>query len=105
MSLLRAREAVMTWYRPLLADLDLTEQQWRVIRVLFEVEALEISELARRTSVLPPSMSGILKRLESRNLVIRTPDSEDHRRSRISLAPAAESLMRAAGPRSEIRRS
>ena len=35
-ALLRARETVMHRFRPLLASHDLTEQQWRVIRVLGE---------------------------------------------------------------------
>ena len=38
MMLLRAREAVMGRFRPMLREFDLTEQQWRIIRVLAEVE-------------------------------------------------------------------
>ena len=34
MALLRTREAAMQHFRPLLAEHDLTEQQWRVLRAL-----------------------------------------------------------------------
>ncbi|MGB8973723.1 MAG: homoprotocatechuate degradation operon regulator HpaR, partial [Pseudomonas capeferrum] len=33
LSLLQAREAAMAFFRPLLNEHDLTEQQWRVIRI------------------------------------------------------------------------
>ena len=100
-ALLRARESILGWFRPLFSDFDLTEQQWRVIRVLYETEKLEISELARQTSILPPSMSGILKRLEARNLIIRTQDESDQRRVWISLHADALGLMDKIGPRYE----
>ena len=34
MALLRARETVMARFRPMLAENDINEQQWRVLRVL-----------------------------------------------------------------------
>jgi len=100
-ALLRARESVLGWFRPIFSDFDLTEQQWRVIRVLYETEKLEISELARQTSILPPSMSGILKRLEARQLIVRTQDTCDQRRVWISLDEGALQLMDKIGPRYE----
>ena len=47
-ALLRAREAVMGNFRPMLADFDVTEQQWRVMRVLSEAGRLDASDLAAR---------------------------------------------------------
>jgi len=35
MELLKAREAAMERFRPMLREHGLTEQQWRVIRALF----------------------------------------------------------------------
>jgi len=100
-ALLRARESVLGWFRPIFSDFELTEQQWRVIRVLYETEKLEISELARQTSILPPSMSGILKRLEARQLIVRTQDTCDQRRVWISLDHGALEMMDSIGPRYE----
>lgn len=36
MVLLRAREVIMAHFRPMLARHDITERQWRVLRVLAE---------------------------------------------------------------------
>ena len=40
MTLLRAREACMAEFRPMLHEHKLTEQQWRVLRVLMENDGL-----------------------------------------------------------------
>ncbi len=53
--LLRAREAVMSHFRPILAAHDVTEQQWRVIRVLAEAGMLDASEVAEKAFILAPS--------------------------------------------------
>lgn len=102
MTLLRAREAVMGVFRPLLAQYDITEQQWRILRALYEDDALEISQLARRCCILLPSISGILKRLETKNLVLRNTDAADQRRILISLTAQARLLIRDIAPFSEL---
>src|SRR5262245_61859399 len=64
--LLRAREAVMSHFRPILAAHDVTEQQWRVIRVLFEAGTLDASEVADKASILAPSLTRMIRSLEER---------------------------------------
>ena len=49
MMLLRAREAVMGRFRPMLRKFDLTEQQWRIIRALSEVEERDASDRREKT--------------------------------------------------------
>ena len=66
MSLLRAREAVMRHFRPSLRDHGLTEQQWRILRALTSVDAIEVTELARVAFLLGPSLSRILDRKSTR---------------------------------------
>jgi homoprotocatechuate degradation regulator HpaR len=88
MALLRAREVTMGFFRPLLHAHGLTEQQWRVIRVLEEYGALEFHELSRIAWIQPPSLSGILGRLERDALVRRSRSKEDQRRLHVALAPA-----------------
>src|SRR5438552_16427900 len=68
MSLLRAREAVMRQFRPSLRNHGLTEQQWRILRALTAVDAIEVTELARVAFLLGPSLSRILRDLEERHL-------------------------------------
>ena len=65
MQLLQAREAAMAHFRPMLREHGLTEQQWRVLRVLASEEQLDTGELASRTVLLAPSLSRILQSLES----------------------------------------
>src|SRR5690606_34984560 len=97
-ALLRAREAVMVRFRPVLAAHDVTEQQWRVIRVLAEQSPVDASELAERACVLAPSLTRIIRALELRRLIERRKDTEDGRRVLLALAPAGVELIRAVTP-------
>jgi homoprotocatechuate degradation regulator HpaR len=87
MALLAARESIMAFFRPRLNELGLTEQQWRIIRVLREHEELEFHELAAIAKVLPPSLSGMLTRLERLRLIRRRKRKSDQRRLHIALSP------------------
>ena len=93
-ALLRAREAVMVRFRPLLHARDVTEQQWRVIRVLAEESPLDASEVADRACVLAPSLTRIIKALEERALISRARDAGDGRRICLAIAPAGMDLIR-----------
>jgi hypothetical protein len=50
LALMRAREATMRYFRPHLRSLAVTEQQWRVLRVLHSAGSLEAKTLARRAA-------------------------------------------------------
>ena len=102
MALLQTREAAMQLFRPLLADHDLTEQQWRVLRSLSATsEPLEVGAIVDATFLLAPSLSRILKDLEARDLVRRAPVATDQRRAEISLTTAGYDLVAAVAPQSE----
>ena len=88
MALLRARELTMSYFRPLLHAHGLTEQQWRVIRVLQEYGELEFRDLSRVACIQPASLTGILTRLERATLVRRTRSRSDQRRLHLSLSRA-----------------
>lgn len=85
MALLRTREAVVQRFREVLSQHDLTEQQWRILRALDDQDNLEMSILAERCQILLPSISGILKRLETRQLIIRKTSRTDGRITLIAL--------------------
>ena len=87
MSLLRAREAVMRQFRPALREHGLTEQQWRILRALAGIDAIEVTELARMAFLLGPSLSRILRDLEARGLVERRTAAADQRRNMVSISP------------------
>jgi homoprotocatechuate degradation regulator HpaR len=92
-ALLRAREAVMVHFRPMLARRDVTEQQWRVIRVLAQAGKLDASELAERAFILAPSLTRILKSIEERGLVARSKDAGDGRRVLLEITQAGRELI------------
>jgi homoprotocatechuate degradation regulator HpaR len=101
MSLLRAREAVMRQFRPSLRNHGLTEQQWRILRALTAVEAIEVTELARTAFLLGPSLSRILRDLEARQLVERKTAAADQRRAVVSISARGLKLIEAVAPTSE----
>lgn len=99
-ALLRARETVMSRFRPLLASHDVTEQQWRVLRVLGEAGGLDATELAARSCILAPSLTRILRALEERGLIARDRDAADGRRIVIEIADAGRRLIAEVMPES-----
>src|SRR5215472_15677473 len=101
MSLLRAREAVMRQFRPSLRQHGLTEQQWRILRALAAIEAIEVTELARTAFLLGPSLSRILRDLDARGLIARKTAKTDLRRGVISISEKGIKLMEVVAPSSE----
>jgi len=85
LALLLAREAAMSFFRPLLNAHGLTEQQWRVIRILRQKGEMESFRLAEFACILRPSMTGVLARLERDGLIARKKSEEDQRVLLISL--------------------
>jgi homoprotocatechuate degradation regulator HpaR len=79
--LLQAREAVMTHNRPRLREHGLSDQQWRVLRVLGEHGTVETGRVAREAYILGPSLTGVLARMERDGLVRRERDPADQRRT------------------------
>ena len=78
--LVQARDAVVSYYRPVLNQAGITEQQWRIIRLSSQHGTLDFQELSQQTSILRPSLTGILTRLEKLELVMRLKPASDQRR-------------------------
>ncbi|MDF7676832.1 homoprotocatechuate degradation operon regulator HpaR [Neisseriaceae bacterium ESL0693] len=91
-TLLQAREALMSYFRPMLNDIGITDQQWRIIRLLAENGIIDFQDLAKQACILRPSLTGILTRLEKLDLVIRLKPSNDQRRVFLKLTPTGEAL-------------
>jgi homoprotocatechuate degradation regulator HpaR len=90
--LLQARERVLSHFRPLLNANGVTDQQWRIVRVLYEVPALEPREIVELCRISSPSMAGVLARMEELGLVVRRRLPHDQRRVRVSLTPRARAM-------------
>lgn len=94
LALLQARESAMDFFRPHLNRNNITEQQWRVIRILWQAEGqtLESYQLAERACILRPSLTGVLVRLEQSGLVSRWKPETDQRRLCVTLTPKGTEL-------------
>ena len=84
-AMLRAREAIMLSFRPVLAKHGFTEQQWRVLRVLGEKGPADAGQVAFEACILAPSLSRIIGKLEKDKYISRFIDAKDGRRINLSL--------------------
>jgi len=92
MMLYRALDAVMPRFRSIFNEFDLTEQQWRVLRVLWETDLSTIGELSEVTLLPAPSLVGIVDRLEQRGLVARRRSEKDRRKVHVVVTVAGAKL-------------
>ena len=88
MQLLQATKSATSLFRTMLHSHQLTDQQWRIIRVLAGKKNIETFELARQSMVPPPSLTRILKNFEKTELITRKSDNRDLRKTLINLTPA-----------------
>ncbi len=79
MLLYRALDAVMPRFRRIFTAAGLTEQQWRVLRVLWEHQEIAQNALAGLTLIPPPSLIGVLDRLAASGLIARRRSETDRR--------------------------
>jgi len=91
---LSAKESVIAPMRPKLRELDITEPQWRVMRVLQDRGATDATCLSDVGLLHGPSVTRILKDLEERRLVVREPDPNDGRRTLVALTPDGRELVK-----------
>jgi homoprotocatechuate degradation regulator HpaR len=103
MLLLKAREAVMTQFRPVLNAHGVTEQQWRVLRALTQTGPLEPRQLSEACQIVGPSLAGVLKRMEETGWVQREKMAADQRRVSVSLTPRSRRLVAKMAPLIEAR--
>ena len=101
MMLYRALDALMPRFRAIFREFDLTEQQWRILRVLWDGDELSAIELADRTLIPAPSLVGILNRLERRQLVKRLRNKRDRRSVIVAITRDGRKLKESVAPRVE----
>lgn len=101
MQLLRARELLMQRFRPHLNAYELTEQQWRVLRNLAEVDSMSNQQLSERCIIHPASLSRILPNLEGKGMIVREPTEEDRRHLTITLTRKGRKLIAKIAPEND----
>lgn len=101
-TLLATREALMAQIRPILREAGVTEQQWRVLRVLVDEGTVDSSRLAREALLHPASVTRIVREMNERALVTKETDLEDGRRSLVSIMPEGRALVKHTGERTVL---
>ncbi len=91
----------MHFFRPVLADNDLTEQQWRILRVIDTKGSIDFSTLSKETCILSPSLTGIISRLEKQGLVTKQKSAHDGRQFYIHMTDKAAALVEQLRPQIE----
>lgn len=79
----------------MLSDVGITEQQWRVLRVLQEAGPLEPTQIADKACLLLPSLTRILQKLEEKQYIERHRNKADKRKQSVSVTRAGADLIRA----------
>lgn len=99
-NLLRIREHLMIYFRPILKKHGVTEQQWRIIRYLHEYTNTTIERMSYHVCISSPSLTGVLNRMENMGWLQRRADIYDKRRTYISLTEKGKDLYTKVAPES-----
>lgn len=92
-SLIRARESIMAPIRKMLAEEGITEQQWRVLRVVSEAGSIDATEVSERACLLLPSLTRIVRAMIEKGLLTRAQDQDDRRRQNLAITPAGQDVI------------
>ena len=92
MLLYRALDALMPRFRRIFTAAGLTEQQWRVLRVLWEHEQIAQNALAALCLIPQPSLIGVLDRLAANDLIERRRSDTDRRVMHVAATRAGRRL-------------
>ena len=92
-ALIRSREKVMGPIRDMLKASGITEQQWRVLRVLSETGPQDLTQISDKASLLLPSLSRIIRKLLDGGLVVSSINSRDRRRQTVVITPEGQKII------------
>ena len=85
----------------LLQPFDLTPFHWLVLRCLSEEDGLPVSEITQRLQEVGGTMTGVIDRMEERELVSRVRDASDRRIYRVYLTKKGQEVERQLRPLAE----
>lgn len=80
---------------------DLTKQQYSVLMVVASQPGIEQKDLIEATASSKATLAELLKRMENKQLLIRTQSHEDKRRLFISLTEKGQNILKEAQPIAE----
>ena len=79
--------------RDMLQKSGISEQQWRVLRVLDEMGEVEQSAIAAAACLQLPSLTRMLRTMEGEGLIERRTDHADRRRTLVSITGKGRALI------------
>ena len=103
--LLRARHAAVSQFQPIFRKYNITEQQWRVLRMVTSASTMTAGELSQAIFISMPSLSRIMQSLEARNLIRRRANEDDLRKTMVTSTSAAQAMVAEAAIWSDTRYS
>ncbi len=83
---------VVRQYKPYLDPLDLTYTQYITMMVMWEKEEITVKDLGSILYLDSGTLTPLLKKMESKGLIIRTRSKDDERNLNISLTKSGEKL-------------
>ncbi|MDR6267478.1 MarR family transcriptional regulator [Roseobacter sp. N2S] len=95
----RGRHAIVTQFNELLAEAHLTEQQWRVLRVISDYGPVALSEVCQRSCIHKVSMTRIIRALTERGYIESKRNTEDLRAYNVELTPSGHEFLEQMKPR------
>ncbi len=87
-----ANRAVLSVYRPLLEPMGLTHPQYLVMLALWGDAPLSVKDIGELVQLDSPTLSPLLKRLESAGYITRRRDEHNERSLVVDLTPAGRAL-------------
>jgi MarR family transcriptional regulator, organic hydroperoxide resistance regulator len=91
-ALVVASRSVLAVYRPLLEPLGLTHPQYLVMLALWGETPLSVGEIGSLLQLDSPTLSPLLKRLQSAGLITRTRSGDDERQVHVDLTADGRAL-------------
>src|SRR5271168_2673635 len=91
-ALVVASRSVLSVYRPLLDPMGLTHPQYLVMLALWGSSPLSVREIGILLQLDSPTLSPLLKRLESAGLITRNRSTDDERQVNIELTQNGRDL-------------
>lgn len=88
----RIRRAFRAEFERRAASLEITKAQYHVLARLWRGDGIQSSTIARDIGMTTSTMTGVLDRLEAKELIRRTPAAADRRAVEIRLTEAGRSM-------------
>ncbi|MCR5217114.1 MarR family winged helix-turn-helix transcriptional regulator [Treponema sp.] len=80
-------------YKPYLDDIDLTYTQYITMMVFWEYKKMNVKELGQKLYLDSGTLTPLLKKLESKELITRERSKDDERNLIVKITPKGEELI------------